>query len=138
LGLVNDIVLVNTLAELGIVLLLFTIGTELSLEKLNRMRSAIFIGGSIQVIVTVAVVTGILSLFDVSLKTGIFTGFLIALSSTAIILNVLDDKGQTGSPSGQLSLSILIFQDLAAILMVLLVPFLPENAVGQTNILWAL
>lgn len=138
LGLVDDIELVNILAELGIVLLLFTIGTDLSLKKLHNMRKEIFIGGTIQVVTTVAIVAGILRLFGVQWRVGIFTGFLISLSSTAIILSILNDQGQTGTQTGQLSLSVLIFQDLAAILMVLLVPFLAANTTTQTNIFWAL
>ncbi len=138
LGLVQDMELVNILAEIGIILLLFTIGIEFSLEKLGRIRNAIFIGGGLQVAITTAVVTGILLLFDVSWRTGIYTGFLVALSSTAIILGLLNDKDQTDTPAGQLSLAVLIFQDLAIIAMVLLIPFLAGNTESGTNLFWAL
>src|SRR5699024_7807025 len=138
MGLVKDIELVNTLAEVGIILLLFTIGIEFSLEKLNHIRRAIFIGGGLQVAGITAIVTAILSLFGLPWQTGIYTGFLIALSSTAIILGILSDKEQTDTPAGQLSLGVLIFQDLAIIIMVLLIPFLAEDSGTQTNILWAL
>ncbi len=138
LGLVEDVELVNILAEIGIILLLFTIGIEFSLEKLGRIRKAIFVGGGLQVLITTAVVTGILLLFDVSWKTGVYTAFLVALSSTAIILGLLNDKDQTDTPSGQLSLAVLIFQDLAVIVMVLLIPFLAGNTESGTNIFWAL
>ncbi len=138
LGLVEDMELVNILAEIGIILLLFTIGIEFSLEKLARIRNVIFVGGGLQVAITTALVTGILYLFGVSWKTGVYTGFLVALSSTAIILGILADKDQTDTPTGQLALGVLIFQDLAIILMVLLVPFLAPDSQTDTNIFWAL
>src|SRR5699024_11062099 len=73
MGLVKDIELVNTLAEVGIILLLFTIGIEFSLEKLNHIRRAIFIGGGLQVAGITAIVTAILSLFGLPWQTGIYT-----------------------------------------------------------------
>lgn len=138
LGLVSDIALVDILAEIGIILLLFTIGMEFSLQKLGKIRNVIFVGGGLQVIITTVVVTGILLLFGISWRSGVYTGFLVALSSTVIILGILSDKGQTDTQTGQLALGVLIFQDLAIILMVLLVPFLANDPSTQTNILWAL
>ncbi|WP_020402086.1 cation:proton antiporter [Gracilimonas tropica] len=124
LGLVQDIELVDMLAEIGIILLLFTIGIEFSLEKLARIKDAIMIGGGLQVGISVAAVVGILFLFEVDWKVAVYTGCLVALSSTAIILGLLSEQGKTDTPVGRLSLAVLIFQDLAIIAMVLLIPIL--------------
>lgn len=124
LALVQDQELVDILAEIGVILLLFTIGIEFSLEKLNRIRKAILVGGGLQVLVTIGAVMIILMVFGISWKTGIYTGCLVALSSTAIILGLLSQQRETDTPTGQLSLAVLIFQDLAIIAMVLLVPLL--------------
>ena len=138
LALVPDQELVDILAEIGVILLLFTIGIEFSLEKLNRIRKAIVIGGGLQVTVTTLVVVGLLSLFEVSLNTSIYTGFLVALSSTAIVLGLFGQRKETDTPTGQLSLAVLIFQDLAIVVMVLLVPILAGQSESGFDILWIL
>ena len=124
LGLVQDQELVDMLAEIGVILLLFTIGIEFSLEKLARIGRAIFLGGGLQVALSIGVVTALLMAFGVSWQAGVYTGCLVALSSTAIVLGLLAERAETDTLSGQLSLAILIFQDLAIIVMVLLVPML--------------
>ena len=124
LGLVHDEELIEAAAEIGVILLLFTIGIEFSLEKLARIKRLIFLGGGLQVGITVAAVTGMLLLFGVELNVGIYTGCLVALSSTAIVLKLLGDRGETETTVGQIGLGLLIFQDLAVIVMVLLVPIL--------------
>ncbi|HET6528386.1 MAG TPA: cation:proton antiporter [Balneolaceae bacterium] len=138
LGFVRDMELVNVLAEIGIILLLFTIGIEFSLDKLWRIKKAIFLGGGFQVILTVALVAFICWAFGINWSNGIYTGCLVALSSTAIILGVLSDEDKTDTPSGQLSLAILIFQDLAIIVMVLLVPMLAGETRSSSSIIWIL
>jgi CPA2 family monovalent cation:H+ antiporter-2 len=138
LGLVHNLDLVNTLAEIGIILLMFTIGMEFSLERLARIQKAIFVGGGLQVIVTTAVVTGILLFMGISWRTGIYTGCLAALSSTAIVLGLLSDQDKTGTPAGQLCLAVLIFQDLATIVIILLIPFLSGQSGNGINLIWQL
>ncbi len=138
LGLVQDQALVDMLAEIGIILLLFTIGIEFSLEKLSRIRSAIYIGGGLQVLLTVLSVVGIFLLLNIDWRIGIYTGFLVALSSTAIILGLLSEQGKTDTPVGRLSLAVLIFQDFAIIAMVLLVPLLSGESGSVTDILLVL
>ncbi|MBO6524250.1 MAG: cation:proton antiporter [Balneolaceae bacterium] len=135
LGLVQDQELVDMLAEIGIILLLFTIGIEFSLEKLARIKNAIFIGGGLQVLLTVASVLGIFILLNINWKIGIYTGFLVALSSTAIILGLLSEQNKTDTPVGRLSLAVLIFQDFAIIAMVLLVPLLSGESGSTVDIL---
>lgn len=124
LGLVKDQALVDATAEIGVILLLFTIGIEFSLEKLARIQRLIFGGGILQVGLSIALTAAVLLFFGVDWKTGVFTGMLVALSSTAIVLKLLADKSETNSEPGQVGLGLLIFQDLAIVVMVLLVPVL--------------
>ena len=138
LGLVSDQELVDILAEVGVILLLFTIGLEFSLEKLARISRAIFIGGGTQVVATVLLVSGVLFLMGVSWQTGVYTGCLVALSSTAIVLGLLSDRRETDTTPGRLSLAVLIFQDLAIVVMVLLVPVLASAGGPVTKIFVAL
>lgn len=138
LGLVHDQEIVDVLAEVGVVLLLFTIGMEFSLEKLSRIGRAIFIGGSTQVFLTVGIVAGTMMVFGVSWQAGVYTGCLVALSSTAIVLGLLGEREETDTPAGRLSLAVLIFQDLAIIVMVLLVPVLAGSGGSTSDILLVL
>ncbi|HEU4889867.1 MAG TPA: cation:proton antiporter [Thermoanaerobaculia bacterium] len=128
LGLVEDAELIDQIADIGIVLLLFTIGLEFSLERLWRIKRAIFIGGGLQLALTIAAVTGILMLMGVRWQPGFYTGALVALSSTALVLKILGDRNEVNSPKGQLTLGILIFQDLAVVGLVLVVPMLGGGA----------
>ncbi|MGB2958869.1 MAG: cation:proton antiporter, partial [Bacteroidota bacterium] len=138
LGLVYERNLVNALAEIGVILLLFTIGLEFSLEKLARIARAILLGGTLQVFASIFFVVVILSLLGTSLPEAVFTGFLVALSSTAIVMGLISQSGDTDTPAGRISLSILIFQDLAVVAMVLLVPFLAGACESSYEILFAL
>ncbi len=138
LGLVEDQALIDMLAEVGVILLLFTIGVEFSLEKMARLGRAILLGGGLQVALTVATVTLLLMAFGVEIEAGLYTGCLVALSSTAIVLGLLAESGKTGSPAGQLALAMLIFQDFAIIAMVLFVPILGGDGGTAFDVLWAL
>ena len=123
LGLVGQ-ELVDGAAEVGVILLLFTIGIEFSLGKLARIRRLILGGGALQVGLATAATAGILAALGVDWRAGVFTGFLVSLSSTAIVLKLLADRGETTAPHGEVGLALLIFQDVAIIAMVLLVPML--------------
>ncbi|HEX8255413.1 MAG TPA: cation:proton antiporter, partial [Thermoanaerobaculia bacterium] len=131
LGLVEDAAVIEFVAEIGIALLLFTLGIEFSLERLWRIKRAIFVGGGLQLGLTIAAAMGILALVGVDPRSGFYTGALIALSSTAIVLKVLGDRGEVTSAKGQLSLGILIFQDLAIVALVMILPLLAGGA-GST------
>lgn len=98
LSIVPDQELVDVLAEIGVIILLFTIGVEFSFEKLNRIKRAIVFGGGLQVLLTTGVVVGILALFGIDTKVAIYTGFLVALSSTAIVLGLLSQRGELFLP----------------------------------------
>lgn len=134
LGLVSDPELVNAAAELGVILLLFTIGLEFSLERLARIVALVFGGGGLQVALTSVGTMAVLLSFGVDWRVGLFTGFLVSLSSTAIVLKLLADRGETSSTFGQVCVALLIFQDLAIIVMVLLVPMLAGTGGGATQI----
>ena len=120
------------------ILLLFTIGLEFSLTKLSRLARAIFVGGGLQVTLSVVIVLGVLLAFGVDWQVGVYTGCLVALSSTAIVLGLQSERGETDSPTGQLSLSIVIFQDLAIVLMVLFIPMLAGDGVTMGELFWVL
>ena len=138
LGVIRDPALISAASEIGVMLLLFAIGIEFSLERLARISRLIFLGGGLQVLLTVGAATTLLAAFGVSLPNGLFTGFLLALSSTAIVTKVLSARGGAGTRTGQVSLGILIFQDLAVVVMVLLVPMLAGEGGGAAGIALAL
>lgn len=138
LGLVHDRELVDAAAEVGVVLLLFTIGIEFSFEKLNRIRRLIFGAGGMQVLLATGATTGLLAMLGVGWRAGVFTGFLVALSSTAIVLKLMGDRGETSTEHGQVAVGLLIFQDLAIIPMVLLVPMLGGAGGPPQEIAYAL
>ncbi len=138
LGFVDDGDFVRQAAEVGVILLLFAIGIEFSLAKLARIGRAIAIGGGIQVGGTIALVTLPLLALGVEVGPAVFTGFLVALSSTAIVLKLLAERAETDSPAGRLMLAIVIFQDLAVVVMVLFVPILAGAGGTGLDVAWAL
>ena len=116
---------ISDVAELGVAMLLFTIGMELSGEALSRLKRPVFLGGSLQIGLTVLAIAGLTALLDgTSLSSGIFWGCLVALSSSAIVLQIFQQKGITSTPTGRLSLAILVFQDIMVAPMMLCVPLL--------------
>lgn len=138
LGLVRDQALVDAAAEAGVILLLFTIGIEFSLDKLARIRRLIVGGGTLQVGLATLVTLGLLVALGVDWRAAVFTGFLVSLSSTALVLKLLGDAGETATEHGQVSVGLLVFQDLAIIVMVLLVPMLAGQGGGGADLAIAL
>lgn len=124
LGLIRQVENVEILAEVGIVALLFTIGLEFSFRHLVKIRRSVLLGGSLQVGVTV--LAGAVLSWAAGFPPGqsLFFGFLLSLSSTAIVLKALQDRAEVDTPHGGSALGILIFQDLAIVPMMLLIPFL--------------
>ena len=117
---------VEVLAEIGVVLLLFTVGIEFSLSKLSRMRREMLVGGSLQVFGT-ALLAFLASLpFNLRWTESAVLGFLLAFSSTAIVLRVFAERGELITPSARVSLGILIFQDLCVVPVMMLVPLLSD------------
>jgi len=135
--LVSDVHIVEVLAEIGVILLLFTIGLEFSLSNLYMLRYTVFGGGHIQVLLT----TGIIALisyffFQQNVNAALFDGFIVSLSSTAIVIKLLFDRGEIATPYGNTSVGILIFQDLCVVPLMLLVPILAGKGGGLGDIVF--
>jgi monovalent cation:H+ antiporter-2, CPA2 family len=124
LGLVRNETLIQNTAEIGVILLLFTIGIEFKLDQLRRIWRELLLGGGLQVGLTTLIVLGLSLLLGIDAQVAIFTGFLVALSSTVIVLEVLSKRQEIDTVVGRLAVAMLIFQDLAIVGMVLLVPVL--------------
>jgi len=132
LGWVEDHAGIEQLAEVGVGLLLFTVGLEFSLRELGRLRRALLLGGGLQVGLT----TGFVSALGVAAGLGppkaVFLGFLVALSSTAIVMKGLAERGEADAPHGRLIVGVLLFQDLCVVPMMLVVPMLAGR--GQSPV----
>jgi monovalent cation:H+ antiporter-2, CPA2 family len=123
-GLIKDALAVEALAEIGVVLLLFTIGLEFSLRRMMEMKRMVVWGGGLQVLVTILAGAGLFHLLGWASGQSAFFGFLFALSSTAIVLKTYMDRLEIDTPHGKAGVSILLFQDLCIVPMMLLVPVL--------------
>ena len=126
---------VEIISEIGVILLLFMIGLELSLKELASIRKTILIGGFLQVGLAIASAAVISRLLGFAWSESVFMGFLLSLSSTAIVLKILQDRNEISAPHGRNALGILIFQDIIVIPMILLTPILSGET---TNIGMAL
>jgi CPA2 family monovalent cation:H+ antiporter-2 len=135
LGFVQDLHQVEILAELGVVLLLFGIGLELSLSRVRRLWRPIVVGGAVQVGATILAVLGLSVLFGKDIRSGLLLGFIVAVSSTAIVLKGLSTRGELETPHGRLAIGILIFQDLCVVPMVLVIPVLANTTSADTSVL---
>ena len=114
-------------AEFGVVLMLFLIGLELEPRRVWRMRAPILGLGGLQVLLTPAAIAGIASLLGMEWKAAVAIGMSLALSSTAIVLQTLDEKGLRRTAGGQSSFAVLLFQDMAVIPMLALLPLLADE-----------
>ncbi|MFZ5944638.1 MAG: cation:proton antiporter [Bacillota bacterium] len=124
LQLVKNIHEVEVLAEIGVILLLFSIGIEFSLEQLVKIRRLVLLGGGLQVGLTILTSSIICFLAGLPWGSSIFIGFLVALSSTAIVLKILQNNGDVNTPHGNNVLGMLIFQDIIIVPMLLFLPLL--------------
>ncbi len=123
-GLVKAVHEVEIFAEIGIVLLLFTIGIEFSLKRLLQIKKSVLMGGSLQVLLTFWATLFIAKRFGQAFGEAVFIGFLVALSSTAIVLKLIQERAEVDSPHGRTTLGILIFQDIIIVPMILVTPLL--------------
>ncbi|KPA21430.1 Glutathione-regulated potassium-efflux system protein KefC [Shimia sp. SK013] len=125
-----DVVAIQHFAEFGVVMMLFLVGLELEPKMLWQMRHRLLGLGGLQVGVTTALVMGVAMVFGLSWSVALACGLVLALSSTAIVLQTLNEKGLMKSDGGQASFSVLLFQDIAVIPMLALIPLLalPELA----------
>ena len=131
LGLVDQPDSVSSLAEVGVVLLLFAIGLELSLSRIVRMGQWVIRGGGVQVLATIAAIAGIAVALATPIRLALFFGALFALSSTAIVLKIYNDRAELDTPHGRIAVAILLFQDLCVVPLMLLAPLL---AGGTANV----
>ncbi len=134
LKLVDDVHAIEMLAEIGLVLLLFEAGIEFSVKTFLRMRRFLLIAGSLQLLLTIAVAAVVAHFAGLALKPAIFIGMLTSLSSTALVIRLLEYRGEIDSIHGRAALGILIFQDLCIVPLVLITPYLGE-AGANGNIL---
>ena len=131
LGLVSDVDSVLHLAEFGVIMLLFVIGLELRPRRLWAMRSTIFGLGSAQVAITGVVLAAAAIAFGLAWQAALFAGLALSLSSTAFALQVLEEKGELALRHGRQAFAVLLFQDLAAIPLIALVPLFAVAAGGS-------
>ncbi len=121
------------LGEIGIVFLMFSIGLEFSLPKLKAMRRLVFGLGGMQVVITIAAITGILILYKTPFTWSFAVAGALAMSSTAIVSRILAEKTELGQPHGQMAMGVLLMQDIAVVPLMILLPAL---ASGNSGNLW--
>ncbi len=130
LDLLHDVGATAVLAQLGVVFLLFSIGLELSIERLLALRRLVFGLGGAQVGLTALALWGILRALGVESGAALLLGAGLALSSTAVVLQMLVQRRELGSPHGRVAFAVLLFQDLAVIPLLTLVPLLGRPGTG--------
>lgn len=135
LGLIQETENIEVMSEIGVVLLLFTIGIEFSLRDLLKIKRIVLLGGGLQISITTTVVSILLWSLGYSPETAVFMGLIVSLSSTAIVLKLLQEKGEIYSAHGRIALGILIFQDIAAVLIIILAPLLAGESVVGSDLL---
>lgn len=121
---INNTTIISTLSELGVIFLLFIIGLEFSVEKFSAIKRYALIGGILQVSITTVLTTLLGLALGFNLPSSIFLGFLVSFSSTAIVMKIMQQKHLTHSIQGRVTLGILIFQDIAVIVVILITPLL--------------
>lgn len=125
------------IAEFGVVFLMFTIGLEVSLQRLSTMKTDVFFNGSMQVIISAVIFFTIAyGMIGISLKTALITAMALSLSSTAVVLSYLKSTKEIARPYGQKATGILIFQDIAVIPILILIGFLSSGGEKVTDVLF--
>lgn len=136
LGLIKELIQVETLAEFGVAFLLFALGVEFSFTELQKVKAISLGGGSLQIVLTIAITTftSLAVGWVESPAQGVFLGAILSLSSTAVVLKCLMERNEAGTSHGQVMLGILVVQDLALGLMLAVLPALnqPAEAIGIT------
>lgn len=132
-GLITDSEKIRAIADISVVLLLFGIGLEFSLERLRYIWRSVVVGGAVQVGLTAAAVLVVLLLSGETFDRALLFGFVVALSSTAVVLRALTVRGELDAPHGRFTVGVLIFQDLLVVPLILLVPVLAGES-GATAV----
>ena len=134
LALIPNAESVTVLADLGVLLLLFTIGLELSLTRVMQLGRVALQGGVLQVGGTLVAVAAVATGLGVPINQAVFYGGLVALSSTAVVLKVYADRGELDTPHGRVVVSILLFQDLCVVPLMLFMPMLADAQAGSAAV----
>lgn len=130
LGIVETREQVDILAEIGVALLLFTVGLEFSISQFRHAWRSIAGGGFLQLAATALAGGALAMAFGAPMRLAILVGFFLAMSSTALVLKELADRNEVATPHGRMAVGILLFQDLSVVFLLLLVPILS----GQTSV----
>ncbi|MBK8341116.1 MAG: cation:proton antiporter [Flavobacteriales bacterium] len=138
LGFVSATHEVELLAEVGVIFLLFVIGIEFSLKSLATLGRTALVGGTVQVAGTVGATALVAHFFGLGWPSAIFLGFLFALSSTAIVLKLLQEQGAISASHGRVSSAMLIYQDIIVVPMILLTPMLAGHSEDPAGDLYAM
>ncbi len=133
LGLIKSAESVEALAEMGVIFLLFTLGLEFSFGRMRRLGRSILAAGPLQVVVTGGIGVGLALLTGLSMAESLVLGMLIALSSTAVVIKTLGERGQIDSAIGRNALGILVFQDILVVPMMLVLPLLAGEGAAQAE-----
>ena len=139
LKLIKNVHDIEMIAEVGVILLLFTIGIEFSFKKLQKIRRSVLLGGALQVGLTILLTYFLTRQVGLSWPQAVFAGFLVSLSSTAVVLKIIQSRGEIATHHGQTSLAVLIFQDIIIVPMMLFLPFLAgsETEVASSILIFA-
>ncbi|MEA5502836.1 cation:proton antiporter [Halotia wernerae UHCC 0503] len=137
LGLIKEVIQVETLAQFGVAFLLFALGVEFSFAELKKVKAIALGGGGLQIALTISItvlVCGLTGAWGTLPAKGVFLGSILSLSSTAVVLKCLIERNETETPHGQVMLGILVVQDLALGLMIAVLPALnqPAETIGIT------
>lgn len=131
LGLILDTEPVKHLAEIGVIFLLFNLGLELSLERLIALAKQVFVLGTLQFTMSTLAIAGVATvLAGYSGPAAVIVGGALALSSTAVVMKIMQERSETGSRHGRATFAILLFQDLAVVVLLMLVPLLAAGGTG--------
>jgi len=128
IGLLSNQDHILSISELGVMLLLFTIGLEVSPSRLWKLRREALLGGTLQVMLTISIVFILSTCVDLPLSIAVVLGFFTALSSTALVIKMLQEKNSLDSPHGRISLAILLMQDIFVVPLTLIIPLLNDTA----------
>ena len=126
-GIVNELVQVETVAQLGVIFLLMTLGMEFKLNKLKGIRSVALLGGTVQIVLLIGICGLGALLVSGNFRKGIFLGTVISMSSTTVVLQCLTERGQTQSTFGSITIGTLILQDIAVGILFALLPVLGKG-----------
>ncbi|MDQ6999249.1 MAG: cation:proton antiporter [Mariprofundus sp.] len=135
LGVISDQDTVTRIGEIGVVMLLFFVGMEVSIPRLMKRWRIAFVGTSIQIATSVAACVALVWMFDLPTNLGILFGFVISLSSTAVVLKELQDTGEMDEPFGQNAVGVLLVQDIAIVPMMIILSLMGDGEFNSTELI---